>query len=554
MWKSLRIGALVALVALGTLKLAQHIAAKAAVERLAAALAPSLRLSYDGIGGALDGRVVLDVPRLEVLRGPAKGAVLAAARATLEPSGTFWLLRRAIAGEAAVPSALDIHLEGASLAHEALDRYAREGWFGPTSLVPFESVGCDPVRTFSSRDYARMGVATSPREDDLRYSYDAATHALRTDLVSTAPPFSTITAHLDLSGFEPRAWLGDERDERATRVEQFSLTYLDGGYLAQRNRFCAQLTGTDAAGYAKRHLASVEAFLEARGVTPGDDVATLYRKLVAEGGSAELSSLPDATFVPADFASYAPDDALRQLNVTLRRNTAQPILLRLGFTEPPADAPMPASETIALATVDDEPAEIAAAPSPERDATEHIAELPAEPATEPQATPSESLPLMSVANAAVLRPTEIPPPAPQPAPPEDILAIATPEPQPAWTGIVAEHPAIDPREATGPIPASAPPPLPGTSAALVWRAPTIERLADKVPEVSGYVSVPIAALADYRGERVRLLTAGGKAIEGRVRGVEGADVLLRIVRDGGSAEIRIPRSGIQDVRVRRSSR
>jgi hypothetical protein len=39
-----------------------------------------------------------------------------------------------------------------------------------------------------------------------------------------------------------------------------------------------------------------------------------------------------------------------------------------------------------------------------------------------------------------------------------------------------------------------------------------------------------------------------------VRGVEGADVLLRIVRDGGSAEIRIPRSGIQDVRVRRSSR
>jgi hypothetical protein len=40
MWKSLRIGALVALVALGTLKLAQHIAAKAAVERLAAELAP----------------------------------------------------------------------------------------------------------------------------------------------------------------------------------------------------------------------------------------------------------------------------------------------------------------------------------------------------------------------------------------------------------------------------------------------------------------------------------------------------------------------------------
>ena len=75
----------------------------------------------------------------------------------------------------------------------------------------------------------------------------------------------------------------------------------------------------------------MKAFLEARGITPGDEVATLYRKLVAEGGSAELSSLPEATFVPADFAAYAPEDLLRQLNVTLRRNTAQPILMRLAF-------------------------------------------------------------------------------------------------------------------------------------------------------------------------------------------------------------------------------
>jgi hypothetical protein len=465
----------------------------------------------------------------------------------------FWLLRRAIAGETGVPASLDVHLEGASLAQEALERFALEGWFGPTSLVPFESLGCDPVVTFSPRDYARMSVATRPREDDLRYSYDAVTHELRTDLVSTAPPFSTITAHLDLSGFEPSAWIGDGRAARATRIEQFSLTYLDGGYLAQRNRFCAQLTGTDAAGYATRHLAAVEAFLEARGVTPGDDVAALYRKLVAEGGSAELSSLPETTFAPADFASYAPDDLLRQLNVTLRRNTAQPILLRLGFAAPPAEAATPETEAIAAATDDIAPADVAAAPSP--DATLRLAELPPAPEPEPAPSASESLPLMSVANAAALPPAEIPPPAPQPAPPEDIVAIATPAPDAAaWSGAVSEHPAIDPREATGPIPASAPPPPPGTSAALVWRAPTIERLAERAPEVSGYVSVPVAALAGYRGERVRLVTAGGKSIEGRVQGLDGADVLLRIVRDGGSAEMRIPQAGIRDARVRRASR
>jgi hypothetical protein len=560
MWKSLRIGALAALVALGTLKLAQHVAATASVERLAAALAPSLGLSYGDVGGALDGRVVLDAPRLEVRSGPARGAVLTAVRATIEPHGMFALLRRALGGASVVPAALDIHLEGASLTHEALARYAREGWFGPTSLVPFESIGCDPVMTFSPRDYARMGVATRPREDDLRYSYDAATRTLRTDLVSTAPPFSTITAHLDLSGFEPRAWLGNERAERATRIEQFSLTYLDGGYLAQRNRFCAQLTGTDAAGYAKRHLAAVEAFLEARGVTPDDSVGALYRKLVAEGGSAELSSLPETTFVPADFASYAPDDLLRQLNVTLRRNTAQPILLRLGFAAPVAEpANAPPADATAVAAVDDQsemaPAAAASSPEPEAATASVAAELPPALLQPELAPPSESLPLMSVANAAALPLSEISP-KPQPAPAEEILAVATaePEPEPAWNGTIARHPAIDPREAIGPIPASAPPPPAGTSAALVWRAPTIERLAEKPPEVSSYVSVPVASLGAYRGERVRLMTAGGKAIEGRVRGVEGADVLLGIVRDGGSALLRIPQSGIRDARVRRSAR
>jgi hypothetical protein len=552
MWKSLRIGALLALAAIGALKLAQYEAAKSGLQRLAGGLAPQLKLGYSGVTGALDGRVILEEPTLEVLAGPASGALLRAKRATIEPSGMFWLLRRAVVRDTGVPATLDVHLEGAAFSESRVDELAQEGWFGPASLVPFESIGCDPVTVFSSRDYARMGVATRAREDDIRYSYDPATKALHVDLVSTAPPFSTISARVDLSSFEPRAWLGDARAAKAARVEQLSLTYQDGGYLAQRNRFCAQLTGTDAAGYATRHVAAVEAFLAARGITPDDDVAALYRKLVAEGGSAELSSLPDATFVPADLASYAPDDALRQLNVTLRRNTAQPILLRLAFAEPPVETATPNTDAIASAS-DDVPAPIEdATPSSAADATtREVAELPPAPEPVPAPPASAGLPLMSVANAAVLPPVEIPPPSPQPAPPSEVIAIATPEP-PVWSGTVSEHPAVDPREAAGPIPASAPPPLPGTTAALVWRAPTIERLAQKSPEPSGFVSVPVASLAGYRGERVRLLTAGGKAIEGRVQGVEGTDVLLRVVRDGGSAEMRIPKSGIRDAHVRRS--
>src|SRR5689334_3514392 len=112
MWKSLRIGALAVLVAVGALKLAQHGAAESQAERIAGALAPSLKLSYADVAGAIDGRVILDAPRLEVLAGPAKGAVLRASRATIEPPGTFWLLQRIVTADASVPRSLDVRLEG----------------------------------------------------------------------------------------------------------------------------------------------------------------------------------------------------------------------------------------------------------------------------------------------------------------------------------------------------------------------------------------------------------------------------------------------------------
>ena len=543
MWKSLRIGALLAVAALGALKLAQYEAAESQVRRLADALAPSVRLGYSDVSGALDGRVVLESPRIEILTGPARGAVLRAQRATIESGGTFWLLKRALRGDTGVPGGLDVRLRGASFSEEAIDHYASEGWFGATSLVPFESIGCEPVTTFSSRDYARMGITPREREDELRYSYDAAGHVLRADIDSTAPPFSTISAHLELSAFEPSAWFGDARAAKAQRIEQFSLTYLDGGYLAKRNRFCAQLTGTDAAGYATRHLAAVKTFLASRGVVPGDEVATLFRKLVEEGGSAEISSLPEAAFVPADFAARTPDDVLRDLNVTVRHNTAPPILMRLGFAEPPAQAPIATESAQAIAavpeTLDTEPVAVTATP-----------EISSPPiVVTPEPAKSEGMPLLSVANAAVV-PVETPR-LTVTAPPDESAAATSEPPSSPWTAV--GHPMVDPRDAIEAIPASAPPPPPDSIAALVWRAPTIERLPQKTIVPSSYVSVPTATLGAHVGSRVRLLTAGGKLVEGRLQQMDATDVVVLILRDGGSAQVRIPQAGIRDAMVRRSA-
>lgn len=563
MWKSLRIGALTVLAAVAALKLAQHLAAESQLQRIAGALAPSLRLSYADVAGALDGRVILESPRLDVLAGPAQGAVLRAARATIEPPGTFWLLQRIVSADAGIPRGLDVRLEGTSFSQDAVDRYAQEGWFGTTSLVPFETLGCEPVSAFSSRDYARMGLSAYPREDELRYRYDPDAHTLRADITATAAPFATVTAHVDLSSFEPAAWFGNARAAKTERVEQVALTWLDGGYLAKRNRFCAQLTGTDAATYADRHLAAVKSFLEARGVVPGEDVAKLYRKLVAEGGSAEISSLPEAQFVPSDFAEYEPEDLLRALNVTIRRNTAPPILMRLAFTVPaqPADADIATALAGITTPATGVPAEAApVAPVVPSSAVPAAAEIAAEadatpeselPTTIVRAEPSkgEGMPLLSVANAAAL-PVEAPA-APVPQLPLEVIAAATPEEAaPAWT--IATHPSVDPRDAVEAIPASAPPPPANSTAALVWRAPTIERLPERSARASAYVAIAPSTLGANVGARVRLVTAGGKRVEGRLKRLDGGDVVMLVFRDGGSAEMRIPAAGIRGAEVRRA--
>ncbi|MGH8173312.1 MAG: hypothetical protein ACREPX_09195 [Rhodanobacteraceae bacterium] len=540
---------MLALAALGSLKLAQVTLARAQFERLSANLAPSLQLTYSGVTGALDGRVLLDRPRLEVLSGPARGAVVQARRATIEPSGTFWLLQRAISGDAGAPPTLNVRLEGTTLSQPDLDRFSEEGWFGRTSLVPFDSVGCGTRAAFSERDYARMGLAIRPREDEIRYAYDAAAHTMRADIVSTAAPFSTITTHLELSQFEPAAWFGDARAMKSQRVEQFALTYLDGGYLDKRNRFCAQLTGTNASNYAAHHLAEVDAFLEERGVVAGDEVENLYRKLVTEGGSAELSSLPESAFVPADFAAYPPDDLLRQLNVTLRRNTAQPILLRLGFAEPIPTVPslleIPTYETGLVESS-------SAVLTPPVETIEPAQQAPVEVRSVPTSSKTDLLPLLSVANAATVPIESAPASTPSlPVPGDDDLAEAPAEPASPWTTV--QHPSVDPRNAVEAIPASAPPPAADSTAALVWRAPTIERLPEKTVATSGYVSIPAASLGAYRGARVRLITAGGKIVDGRVQQVEGADVVVQIRRDGGVAQVRIPQSGIRTAQIRRAT-
>ena len=69
---------------------------------------------------------------------------------------------------------------------------------------------------------------------------------------------------------------------------------------------------------------------------------------------------------------------------------------------------------------------------------------------------------------------------------------------------------------------------------------------------SAYVAIAPSSLGANVGARVRLLTAGGKRVEGRLKRLDGGDIVVLVLRDGGSAEMRIPAAGIRGAEVRRS--
>ena len=168
--------------------------------------------------------------------------------------------------------------------------------------------------------------------------------------------------------------------------------------------------------------------------------------------------------------------------------------MRLAFTPAaqPADADIAAALASITTPVTNAPAEVGpVAPSampPAASETSASADAMPEselPTTIVHAAPSkgEGMPLLSVANAAALPIVEVPA-APLPEPPSEVIAIATPdEAAPGWA--ITAHPSVDPRDAVEAIPASAPPPPSNSTAALVWRAPTIERLPVRTAQAVG---------------------------------------------------------------------
>ena len=337
MWKLLRNLLLSAVVLAIALKLALWTAAQQQAQWLAASLARWGTLSWSSASGSFNGEIHLGGVRFQPRPGH-EIASFSAAELSLRPPGLLWLLRRAITRDDSVPEQLGLRLRDVSL--PALERLATRTdppWFGPLSLVPFETFACGEPARLGPREYQSMRVQPALPQLELDYRLESAGTELRADARIGNAPFAALRLHLELKPFTLRL-LDDAAAREALRIASADVEYQDTGYLDQRNKYCARQTGVDVDTFVERHIAAVQERLKAAHLVPAEGVVEIYRDLQLKGGQIKLLSLPREDIAPAQYDTYDPEEVMRWLNLTARHNNAPPVLFKLFFLAEPVQA------------------------------------------------------------------------------------------------------------------------------------------------------------------------------------------------------------------------
>lgn len=555
MWKLLRNLLLSAgVLALG-LKLALWLAAGQQAQWLADSLQRWGELSWSGASGSFDGDLTLSGVQFRPKPG-FEAATVNASSLRLDTPGVFWVLRRAITRDADVPGQLGIYLQDVNL---PLLRKLAGGnappWFGAQSLVPFETFACGGSTGLNAANFTSMQIQPKPPRLSVAYRYDAAAQHLEVDLRIDNAPFAQVGLRTELHQFTPRM-LDDAAARERVRIASADFNFRDRDFLRRRNQFCARETGVDVDGFIDRHIAAVQERLKASHIVPAEGVVEIYREMLRSGGEIKLLSLPREDIAPAQYDTYDPEEVLRWLNLTARHNDAPPVLFKLFFLAEPVEALAGINRALVhdpLAEPEPDTVVVRPEENPVLATTIGAATKAPDAAPPPSTTPIAPTapltpPLTTAAPPDDIAPGSLPPGA---APGAGDTATATAVPAiPTRPAPPRIDPRLDPRLAGLP---SAPPPPPGSTAALVWQGPRIDRLPESktAPRERPFAVVPYAALNGQSGARVVLITSGGKEIEGKVAEVSAAGVTISVNRESGQARLFVERARILEIRVAR---
>ena len=158
------------------------------------------------------------------------------------------------------------------------------GDLGPISVdnaSPFDAEGCSNTLSWRRFELAELGLVAGPSE--VRFDYDINGKDLDVEILLEVPGVSRtrVTRKEQMMGGSNALVL----DHMQTQVLSERFEVEDLGFVAARNRRCAELAGIDEASFVRRHLESIERVFAHEGFGVSAQAMAGYGDFARNGGS-----------------------------------------------------------------------------------------------------------------------------------------------------------------------------------------------------------------------------------------------------------------------------
>jgi hypothetical protein len=158
------------------------------------------------------------------------------------------------------------------------------GDLGPVSVdnaSPFDAEGCSNTLSWRRFELADLGLVAGPSE--VRFDYDINGEDLDVEIRLEVPGVSRtrVTRKEQMLGGSNALVL----DHMQTQVLSERFEVEDLGFVAARNRHCAELAGIDEASFVRRHIESIERVFAHEGFGVSAQAMAGYGDFARNGGS-----------------------------------------------------------------------------------------------------------------------------------------------------------------------------------------------------------------------------------------------------------------------------
>lgn len=291
--------------------------------------------TYQDIGIDLNGDI--SIRNLELFI-PATQSNIDIARISLSTGGlmnTLLMERRLQEGQ--LPEELNLEISSFSAPLDPTLMSSVDDMYSPDLFSQIQALGCGRTVAFGPEALYEMGIQYLTFDLTMGYRYDISTD----ELISTTDFYldGVTNVRIDqtyrglgeviadyrnvLTGFNP---------ESLTPVS-VALEYVDLGFNAMRNNYCAEQAGLSVPEWQDLHLGMVSESIDQVGLESNVDLLKLYADLTAQRARASFSLRPLPGFSMADLEFYDTAQLLDVLDLILVVNSEEVSITDMTWAE-----------------------------------------------------------------------------------------------------------------------------------------------------------------------------------------------------------------------------